>query len=222
MLSVVIPTQNSEAGLARTLAALVPAAAEGIIREVVVIDEGSGDGTAIVAEAAGCTFLPTSGSFGERVDRGLAAIRRAPWLMVLPPDVVLEGDWYREVAAFVERAERGGQADRLAGIFRLEYDAYGLRARLAERAIGLCSALFGLPTPEQGLVLSRRLWDRVRSEGPLNGHQMLAARIGRRRIHVLRANAVVMGHDGQRVPSIGRLATHGLAAIGLPVPSLGR
>lgn len=45
MLSVVILTDNSEEGLARTLASLVSAAAEGVIREVAVVDDGSVDGT---------------------------------------------------------------------------------------------------------------------------------------------------------------------------------
>ena len=57
MLSVIIPSYNSEEGLARTLASLVSAAAEGIVREVAVADAGSTDGTGAVAEAAGCLFL---------------------------------------------------------------------------------------------------------------------------------------------------------------------
>ena len=65
MLSVVIPTQNSEEGLARTLASLVPAAAEGVVREVVVVDAGSTDGTRVVADAAGCTLIEARGSWAE-------------------------------------------------------------------------------------------------------------------------------------------------------------
>ena len=43
MISVIIPTLNSEIVLAHTLAALVPAAAEGVVREVIVVDGGSSD-----------------------------------------------------------------------------------------------------------------------------------------------------------------------------------
>jgi hypothetical protein len=224
MLSVVILTHNSEEGLARTLASLVSAAAEGIVREVVVADAGSLDGTAAVAEAAGCLLLSTSGSWGDRVSHATAAMRRAPWIMVLEPSVLLEGEWFRELSAFIERVERAGRAPTQAASFRLEYDEFGLRARLAERAVALCSGVFGLPIPEQGLVFSRLLWDRIRRDGPIPDHARLVNRIGRRQIKILRANAVVVagGRSRSSVPSAPQLAGHALAALGLPGAALGR
>ena len=55
MISVLIETRNDEAELAHTLASLVPGAVEGVVREVIVCDRGSTDGTASVAEQAGMT-----------------------------------------------------------------------------------------------------------------------------------------------------------------------
>lgn len=219
MLSVVIPMRAAEEGLVRTLASLVPAAAEGIVREVVVADGGSHDGTEKIAEAAGCGLVRAEGGWGERVTAGIAAARRAPWLMVLPPDVLLEGEWFREVAAFVERAERNGSADRHAATFRLALDAFGWRARMAERAVAVTSGIFGLPLPQQGLVLSRRLWDGVRRTAPIRDHHDLVGRIGRRHVHVMRANAVATstGVGDPNLPGGGDIARHALAAIGLPV-----
>jgi glycosyltransferase involved in cell wall biosynthesis len=223
MLSVVIPTKNSEEGLARTLASLVPAAAEGVVREVIVADAGSTDGTRVVAEAAGCLLVDASGSWGERIGIGVDAMRRAPWLMLLPPQVVLEGDWFRELAAFIERSERGGRAASFAASFRLEFDAYGFKARTAERAIALCSGWLGLPVPQQGLVMSRRLWDRVGAGASIADHVSLIGRIGRRHIHILRSSAVVISDAQDRfgVPSAPALAGHTLAALGLPGMALG-
>ena len=56
MISVIIPTFNSEIALAQTLAALVSAAADGVVREVIVVDAGSSDHTHKVADAAGCEW----------------------------------------------------------------------------------------------------------------------------------------------------------------------
>ncbi|MEJ1158632.1 glycosyltransferase [Prosthecomicrobium sp. N25] len=219
MLSVVIPTLDAEEGLIRTLASLVPAAAEGVIREVVVVDGGSQDGTEKVAEAAGCQLLHVSGCWGEKVATGIAAARRSPWLMVLQPNILLEGEWFREVAAFADRAERTGGADRRAATFRIAFDAFGWQARLAESTIGVASSVFGLPLPQQGLVVSRRLWDRARRDGPLRDHRHLVSRIGRRSIHVLRARAIAISTvtDGQSLPPGGAIARHALAALGLPL-----
>jgi outer membrane immunogenic protein len=53
MISVVIPTSNAEATLAATLTALVPAAVEGLVREVIVVAGGSTDKTAAIVEDTG-------------------------------------------------------------------------------------------------------------------------------------------------------------------------
>jgi glycosyltransferase involved in cell wall biosynthesis len=57
MLSIIIATMNSERALVPTLAALVPGAMDGLVSEVIIADGGSRDGTATVADVAGCNFL---------------------------------------------------------------------------------------------------------------------------------------------------------------------
>ena len=61
MISVIIATNESEQLLVPTLAALVPGAMAGIVREVIVADAGSRDGTAAVADVAGCRCVVTPG-----------------------------------------------------------------------------------------------------------------------------------------------------------------
>lgn len=221
MLSVVIPSYRSEEGLARTLASLVPAAAEGIIREVVVVvDAGAAEtGGAQVADAAGCIIAHAAGGWDARVRAGVAAVRRAQWILCLPSAVLLEGDWFREVAAFIERSERRGVAADAVGTFRLEVDAYGWRARLAEGVIGFCNVL-GMPTEEQGLLMARRLWDQaLQSDRRIAGHTDLVRRLGRRRIRRLRVCAVAAIVDGAAPPTVTArgVTRHLMASLGLPV-----
>lgn len=95
MLSVLIETRNDEEGLARTLASLVSAAVEGIVREVVVCDRGSTDHTHRVAEQAGCHFLATGGiSAGIRQAKG-------EWLLLLEPGARLDDGWIEAVLEHV-------------------------------------------------------------------------------------------------------------------------
>ncbi|MFJ5489311.1 glycosyltransferase, partial [Hansschlegelia beijingensis] len=53
MLSVLIPTCNHERALVPTLSTLVPGAADGLVRDVTIVDGGSTDATAEVADPAG-------------------------------------------------------------------------------------------------------------------------------------------------------------------------
>ncbi|MDK9695603.1 MAG: glycosyltransferase [Siculibacillus sp.] len=223
MLSVVIPTQNSEEGLARTLASLVPAAAEGIVREVVVSDAGSSDGTRIVADAAGCSLVDNSGGWLTRVTAGVHVARRASWFLILAPNVHLERDWYREAASFVERSERAGRADANVATFRIAYDEFGWRPRLAERMVGFSCALFGRPLREQGLIISRRHFEGLsaRIADRFAGHGDLVGRLSRAAIHMLRADAVVLPptRGGRAAPSYGRLLRITSSGLGFPTPT---
>src|SRR5258706_14175821 len=84
MLSVIIATHESERPLVRTLAVLVPGAAAGLIREVIISDAGSRDDTAAAADVAGCELMVASGSGGARTQQA-AQVPQAPWLLVFEP-----------------------------------------------------------------------------------------------------------------------------------------
>src|ERR1700744_370852 len=96
MLSVIIPTCNSERPLVPTLAALVPGATSGIVSEVLLADAGSKDDTAAVADVAGCNIVVLEGPLGRRL-KAAAAAARAPWLLFLRPGTVLDAPWTSEV-----------------------------------------------------------------------------------------------------------------------------
>src|SRR4029078_4449959 len=76
MLSAIISTQNSERTLLPTLSALVPAAAAGLLAEVIVADAGSRDATAEVADIAGCRFTSSTDAPGSRLKGAAVAGRR--------------------------------------------------------------------------------------------------------------------------------------------------
>ena len=69
MISVIIPTLNAQPGLAATLTALVPATVDGLVREVIVVDGGSTDRTAAIADEAGTHFVTRSGGRGYQLLR---------------------------------------------------------------------------------------------------------------------------------------------------------
>src|ERR1044072_1669501 len=101
MLSVIIPTHDSERALVHTLAALGPGATAGLVREVIVADGGSRDETERVADLAGCLFLSPEQSLGAHLK--IAAERaRSEWLMFLSPGIVPGPGWIEAAAAVVQ------------------------------------------------------------------------------------------------------------------------
>ena len=116
MISVVIPTLNAEATLAATLAALVPAAVDGLVREVIVVDGGSSDRTAEHRRPGRAPIsCAAAAGRGSQLAAG-AAQARFPWLLFLHADTVLAPGWEREASHFMERVDMGGAAARRRGL----------------------------------------------------------------------------------------------------------
>lgn len=193
MISVVIPTLNAERTLGATLAPLVPAAVDGLVKEVIVADGGSSDATAAMAEDAGARWVKAERGRGRQLRAGCAAAR-SPWLLVLHADTRLSADWPVVAGRHVQ-----GGSDR-AGYFRFRLDDPARRARLWEAGVALRCATFGAPYGDQGLLLSRRLYDDVGGYPPwaLMEDVEMARRLGRRRLIPLAADAVTSAERYQR------------------------
>lgn len=179
-----------------TLAALVSGAAAGIVRDVVLADGGSSDETEAVADAAGCIFVAGGEDLGSRLRAGAHAATRGDWLLFLDPGAMLEEGWTREVRKFLDTIGRAGTADKRAATFRLAYEGFGLTPRLAEAAAGARLALIGRPRAEQGLLISKLLYQKLGGhQKGANAHRRLIAKLGRLRIVKLRTRVLLTAPD---------------------------
>jgi rSAM/selenodomain-associated transferase 2 len=185
MISVVIPTLDVSPTLQRTMAPLVHAAVEGLVKEVVVADGGSTDDTLELAEDAGATIVAAERGRGTQLAAGCAAAR-GDWLLVLHADTELGEGWERAARDHIDR--KPGKA----GYFRFALDDSAGAARLWERGVALRCALLGLPYGDQGLLISRKVYEAVGGYRPLPLMEDvdLARRLGRGRLSLLHANAV--------------------------------
>jgi rSAM/selenodomain-associated transferase 2 len=204
MISVVIPTLNAERSLAHSLAALVPAVVEGVVREAIVVDGGSTDGTRVVAEAAGTHLIEAGRGRGTQLEAGASAAQ-ADWLLFLHADTVLDPGWAEEAQGFIERVESGrrGQA---AASFRFALDDDGIMPRFVEFQVGLRCRLLGLPYGDQGLLISRRLYRRLGGFRPLPLMEDvdLVRRLKRRELVMLKSRAVTSGERYRREGYLAR------------------
>src|SRR5712692_9215223 len=121
MLSVIIPTEGLEQPAVATLAALVPGAAAGVVREVLLVDRAGTGVIERVADVTGCRFLSFKGSRAAALAAG-ARQARSPWLMFLHAGAVLDSGWIEETTQFIHGVSSGGHAR--AGIFRYARSPY--------------------------------------------------------------------------------------------------
>ncbi|HKU64677.1 MAG TPA: glycosyltransferase [Rhizomicrobium sp.] len=188
MISVVIPTVNCERLLPRCFDSLIPAAVRGVVREVIVSDAGSTDSTLAIADGAGAHIVHARKGRGQQLAEG-AAIARSDWLLFLHPETALEPGWEVEAESFIDQAV---MEQPRAASFRFALEDFGGEARRAEALASLRTSLFALPYGDQGLLIPKRLYQKIggyRALADMEDADMVR-RIGRRRLVSLRARAV--------------------------------
>lgn len=104
MITVVIPTSNSAADLQVLLPALVPAAVDGLVRDVIAVDAKSTDATPLMCEDAGAVMVATLAEAASRA--------RGEFVLALPTDIRLVAGWEERLGAHLTR---GGKPALLQG-----------------------------------------------------------------------------------------------------------
>lgn len=190
MISVVIPTLNSQAELTATLAALVQGAVQGIVKEVIIADGGSGDDTSQIADIAGARLVRSETGRGAQLAAG-ADEARSDWLLFLHADTVLQPGWVQEVSTFIDKVD-SGQRPQSAAAFTFALNDFGAKPRILEKIVGLRCGLFRFPYGDQGLLIPKRLYSALGGYRPLPLMEDvdLIRRLGWRRVTMLRTKAV--------------------------------
>lgn len=153
-ISVIVPTLNADRTLPACLEALIEGLGAGLIRELIVTDGGSVDATLTIAGTSGATIVKGPASRGGQLRRGVEAAK-GNWILVLHADTVLGAGWTQAVQAHLE------SSDDKAAWFQLAFRARGIDARWVAGWANLRSSLFGLPYGDQGLLVSRRMYQQV-------------------------------------------------------------
>ncbi|HBQ37206.1 MAG TPA: glycosyl transferase [Rhodobacteraceae bacterium] len=152
-LSIIIPTLNAETDLPVTLAALIEGLQDGLVRELVVSDGGSSDQSCALAEAVGALVVTGAAGRGGQLRRGADAAS-GEWLLFLHADTVLSQGWSALVGAHISGQDA-------AGYFRLKFAASGFAPWWVAGWANLRARLFGLPYGDQGLLISRKIYDAI-------------------------------------------------------------
>ncbi len=187
-LSIIIPALNAAADLPLCLSSLLPGLEAGLIREVILVDGGSSDDTARIAEGSGANVLISPIAGRAKQLRLGAGVARGDWLLFLHADTALSPlspDWAADASAHI--AQMPGKA----AAFTLAYRSDAHMARVLARRANWRARTLGLPYGDQGLLLSRELYDETGGypDVPLLEDVKLVQAIGRKRLNLLSAEA---------------------------------
>ena len=189
MLSVIIPTEGVEQSAVATLAALVPGAAAGVIKEVILVDRAGTGVIERVADIAGCRFLPCQGTRAAALAAG-ARQDRSPWLMFLHAGAVLDSGWIEETTQFIQGVSNSGRPR--AGIFRYARSPYadtGFRDGLK-----FVARMITGPSADQGLLIARDHYERLGGHAPdaRRSEARLLRQLGRSSRTLLRSRIITV------------------------------
>lgn len=203
-LSVVVPALNARRSLAATLAPL-----RSKVREIVVSDGGSADGTPDEARRLGAVVIVGAPGRGGQLRRGAAAAS-ADWLLFLHADTRLEPGWEEAVSAVMAEGEAK------AGYFRFALDDPAPQARRLETMVAWRARTLGLPYGDQGLLIARKFYDGIGGfrDMPLMEDVDLVRRIGRSRLKAMPVRAVTSA-DKFRRDGYWRRSAKNLFCLGL-------
>jgi hypothetical protein len=184
----VVPARNEEESVALTVQALRSLALD----EVVVVDDGSADGTSVAALAAGATVLRIPGHAGKggAVE---GAIDRLP-----PADVWLFAD-----------ADLGSSAEGLGSLLDV------VRSGRADMAVAVFPPQSGggMGSVKRASAAAIRLLTRYRAEAPLSGQRALTAAC-------LAAVRPLAGGFGMETAMTIDAVRAGFRVVEIPVPGL--
>jgi len=222
-LDVVIPTLNAAGPLRATLESLAQGRDRGLVKRIIVSDGGSQDETVALAAAAGCVILTGRRGRGAQLRAGADAAVSA-WILFLHADTILSRGWAQEAQGFMAAvdAEEEGDARADAAVFTFALDDASRWARVLEKLVNLRVSLFALPYGDQGLLISRELYDRVGGFRPLPLMEDVdfIRRIGRKRLRMLSSRAITSAERYRRAGYLRRMTRNmiclGMFFLGVP------
>lgn len=216
----VIPALNASSTIEAAISSVRPS-----VERLIVVDGGSSDGTPSVAAAAGASVVLAPRGRGVQLAAGAAAAGAdSAWLLFLHADTVLQDGWAEEAAAFLA----GPEAQETAAAFCFVLDDSSRPARIIERGVARRCRMLGMPYGDQGLLISRTLFDAVGGfrPYPLFEDVDIVRRIGRARIRMLESAAVTSAEryrrSGYIVRPMRNLALLALYFCGVPPRLLAR
>ena len=153
LLSIVIPTLNSTNLISSTLLSLSEGIEASLIKELIISDGNSTDDIKKLSNEIGAVFIKGQKGRGTQLHRG-AMKATGEWILFIHSDTVLPPGWAIAFLKHIKNQEN-------AGYCKLSFDDPSLIAKVISFGANLRSSIFKLPYGDQGLLISKKLYNEI-------------------------------------------------------------
>lgn len=191
MLYVVIPTLNAADSLSDLIGQL-----RALECKVAITDGGSNDGTLKIAVENNIRIISGSPGRGQQLARGAeyCGAKASDWYLFLHADGRLPENASALIAEHIERAPHK------AGYFRFAMEDKGFWPLISEFWVGMRCLWLGLPYGDQGLLVSKALYDEIGGYKPMPLFEdfEIIRRLGGARLRVIWGKLITDCHKYRR------------------------
>ena len=153
LLSIVIPTLNSTNLISSTLLSLSEGIEASLIKELIISDGNSTDDIKKLSNEIGAVFIKGRKGRGIQLHRG-AMKATGEWILFIHSDTILPPGWAIAFLKHIKNQEN-------AGYCKLSFDDPSLIAKVISFGANLRSSIFKLPYGDQGLLISKKLYNEI-------------------------------------------------------------
>ena len=153
LLSIVIPTLNSANLISPTLLSLSEGIEANLIKELIISDGNSIDDIKKLSNEIGAVFIKGQKGRGIQLHRG-AMKATGEWILFIHSDTVLPPRWATTFLKHIKDQEN-------AGYCKLSFNDPSLMAKVMSFGANLRSSIFKLPYGDQGLLISKKLYNEI-------------------------------------------------------------
>jgi len=153
LLSIVIPTLNSANLISPTLLSLSEGIEANLIKELIISDGNSIDDIKKLSNEIGAVFIKGQKGRGIQLHRG-AMKATGEWILFIHSDTVLPPGWATTFLKHIKDQEN-------AGYCKLSFNDPSLMAKVMSFSANLRSSIFKLPYGDQGLLISKKLYNEI-------------------------------------------------------------
>ena len=157
-ISIVIPTLNAENTISDLIKSL-----NNKFYEIIIVDGNSSDRTVEICKKYTSKICYSQPSRGIQMHLG-STISNSAWILFLHSDSILDKNCIDQIKHFINNFKNINKA----GVFKLRIDHNYFLARIIEKFANTRSRLLGLPYGDQGLLISKKFYNKIGGFSPLS------------------------------------------------------